>query len=84
MNNKCPWHEKCRNGADGCWSSEPEKCIRFLPLEGTNLSEIRGIVETPPEVDTDRFSQYFSNWVDSMGWSYCGMISPYKDDDEVV
>ena len=79
-NSKCPWHDKCRNGADGCWILEPEKCVRFLPLEGTNLININGTIETPHEIDIDKFSQYFSNWIDGMGWSFCGSMSPYTDE----
>lgn len=73
----CPWSKKCRNGNDGCYFQDPENCIRFLPIEGTNISEISVIVETPPEIDNDKFSQYFINWIDSMGWSFCGSISSY-------
>ncbi len=79
---KCPWHNKCRNGGDGCWFENPEKCIRFLPTEGTNLTEINGIIETPPNIDTDKFSQYFMNWIDSMGWSFCGSFVEYKEEDD--
>ena len=78
---KCPWYKNCRNGDDGCYSTEPEKCIRFLPLEGTNLTKISGIIETPPEIDCDKFTQYFINWVDSMGWSFCGHLSTYTEED---
>ena len=82
---KCPYYKKCRNGYEGCWttSDEPvEACVRFLPLEGTNLTEIKGVVETPPNIDYDKFSQYFTNWVDSMGWSFCGTFYRYEDNDE--
>ena len=80
-NKKCPWYNKCRNGGDGCWSLEPENCVRFLPTEGTNLTEINCVVETPPEIDHDKFSQYFSNWIEAMGWSLYGMIEPYVEDE---
>jgi hypothetical protein len=81
MENKCSWQMKCRNGGDGCFSIEPESCVRFMPLEGTNLTEIDVIVETPPNVDDDKFAQYFMNWIDSMGWSFCGTISKYEDEE---
>lgn len=84
MGKKCSWYKKCRNGGDGCWSVEPQNCVRFLPIEGTNLTEINGIVETPPNIDDDKFNQYFINWIESMGWSFCGIFNKYeeKDDDE--
>ena len=78
---KCPWHNKCRNGGDGCWAAEPKNCVRFMPLDGTNLTEINGIIETPPEVDYDKFSQHFTNWIESMGWSFCGSFNRYKDEE---
>lgn len=80
---KCPWNNKCRNGGDGCWTSAPEDCVRFLPTEGTNLTSISGIVETPPDVDYDKFSQYFMNWIDMMGWSFCGHFGEEKESQEV-
>ena len=78
---RCPWHKNCRNGSDGCYSAEPETCVRFLPLNGTNLTKIAGVVETPPEIDLDKFSQYFTNWIESMGWSFAGGFSPYKEEE---
>ena len=79
---KCPWSKKCQNGGDGCWCRELEKCVRFLPVEGTNLTEIKGVVETPPGVDYDQFSQHFSNWIEAMGWSFCGSFGKYEEKDE--
>ena len=76
--NKCSWYKKCRNGAEDCFAVNPENCVRFMPLEGTNLTEINGIIETPPDVDDDKFSQYFINWIESMGWSFCGATRKYK------
>ena len=75
----CPQRNKCRNGGGDCWTLEPEKCVRYLPLEGTNLTEINGIVETPPDIDYDKFNQYFTNWIDSMGWSFCGSFMKYEE-----
>ena len=77
----CPWSKKCRNGGDGCWSREPESFVRYLPLEGTNLTEINGVVETPPDIDYDKFNQYFTNWIDSMGWSFCGSFMKYEEEE---
>lgn len=77
---KCPWAKTCRNGGDGCYAREPENCVRFMPIMGTNLTEINGVVETPPNVDYDKFSQYFTNWIDSMGWSFCGSFGPAKEE----
>lgn len=78
---KCPWKDKCRNGGDGCYSREPESCVRFMPTEGTNCTEIDGIVETPPDIDDDKFAQYFMNWIDSMGWSFCGSFKKFEEKD---
>ena len=77
---KCPAWKTCRNGADGCWEYDPKLCVRFLPLEGTHVTEISGCIETPPNVDSYAFAQYFSNWIESMGWSHCCMIRPYKEE----
>lgn len=81
-NVKCPWNEYCQNGYEGCYNKEPENCIRFMPHEGTNLTDISGTVETPPGIDSEKFGQYFTNWIESMGWSFCGVIAPYDDEDE--
>lgn len=80
-NQKCPWHNKCRNGGDGCFHANPEKCVRFLPLEGTNLTEVDFIVETPPHIDSCAFSEMFWNWIECMGWSGCGSTRPYVEED---
>ena len=79
---KCPWSNKCRNGGGDCWTKEPENCVRYLPTEGTNLTSIDGIVETPPEIDDDKFIQYFTNWLDMMGWSFCGSFKKYEEDSD--
>ena len=79
---KCPWHNKCRNGGEGCYARKPENCVRFMPIDGTNLTEIDGIIETPPEIDDDKFCQYFINWIESMGWSFCGSCKKYEDEDD--
>lgn len=79
---KCPWHNKCRSGDDGCFTREPENCVRFMPIDGTNLTEIDGIIETPPEIDNDKFGQYFINWIESMGWSFCGTLKKYEEDED--
>ena len=81
-NEKCVWSDKCQNGADGCWTLEPENCVRFMPLEGTNLTEVKGFVETPPDINNDKFIQHFMNWIESMGWHFCGSFKPYEDDED--
>lgn len=80
MAKKCSWYKKCLNGGQGCWSAEPKSCVRYLPTEGTNLTEINGVIETPPNIDEDKFSQYFTNWIDSMGWCFCGSFKEYKEE----
>ena len=77
---KCPWNEYCRNSDQGCYAREPENCIRFMPLEGTNLIDLNGTVETPPGIDSSKFDQYFINWIESMGWNFCGVIAPYDEE----
>lgn len=44
MRNRCSWRMKCRNGDEGCFARNPANCVRFMPLEGTNLTKIDGIV----------------------------------------
>jgi hypothetical protein len=53
-----------------------------MPLHNTNLTKIIGVVETPPEIDYDKFNQYFVNWITSMGWSFCGGCSPCENEKE--
>jgi hypothetical protein len=79
---KCSWRNKCRNGNEGCYAREPNNCVRFMPTKGTNLTKIDGIVETPPNVDDDKFGQYFINWIESMGWSFCGCINKYEEKED--
>lgn len=76
---KCGYADVCRNGGDGCFTHEPSKCVRFLPIKGTNLTHIDMVIETPPDIDYDKCSQIFSNWVESLGWSVCGSANPYKE-----
>lgn len=78
--NKCLWADKCSNGNDNCYTIEPQNCVRFMPLVGTNLTTINGVVETPPEIDADKFNQYFINWIESMGWSFCGGTDSYEEE----
>lgn len=80
-NELCPWHKDCRNGTSGCYSVNPENCVRFLPITGTNFTKITGVVETPPEIDCNKFNQYFINWVESMGWNFCGGFSPCENEE---
>ncbi len=75
----CAYHDKCQNGSDGCYSLKPETCVRFLPLDGTNLIKINGVIETPPHIDSDIFSQLFSNWMDSLGYSFSVSMTDYYD-----
>lgn len=75
----CAYHNKCQNGGDGCYSLNPENCVRFLPLDGTNLIKIDGVIETPPNIDADVFSQLFNNWIDSLGYSFTISMTDYSD-----
>ena len=47
--------------------------------ENTNFIHIDGVVEVPPGVDADIFSQQFINWIDSLGYYFGGGISPAND-----
>ena len=57
------------------------KCVCFLSKYKTNLTNVNMIFETNYDIDTETFSQKLANWVESNGWSYCGSISPYKDEE---
>lgn len=74
----CSRYKDCQHGNSGCYASTPETCVRFLPLKSTHLTTITGTVETPPEIDDDKFNQYFINWIESMGWKFNGIISPHE------
>ena len=81
-NKKCPCWMKCQNGGDGCYHREPEKCVRYLPLEGTHLTKIDFTIETPPHIDYDILSDMFGNWLDCMGWRGIGFVEPYEEEEE--
>lgn len=81
MNKKCVHYQTCQNGNEGCIANPLHRCVRFLPITNTNYTKISGVVETPPEVDDDVFSQLFVNWIDSMGWKFAGGTSPYYVED---
>ena len=66
----------CKNNNGNCWQKQEAKCVRYLPEKNTNFIKIEGVVETPPEVDADRFGQMFINWVESLGYVFGGGISP--------
>ena len=73
--------KECMNRYSGCWKSEnTNKCVRFLPEHKTNLTNIDGVIITPPEVDSDAVSQVFINWIESLGWQYCGSFRPYEEE----
>ena len=80
-NKKCYYYNACQNGSNGCFCRKGDKCVRFLPLEGTNVIKIEGYIETQPEIDIDIFSQMFINWIESMGWNWCCILSPYEEDE---
>ena len=70
----------CQNSVDNCWIAEGHMCVRYLPERHTNLTNIKGIIETPPEVTSDMACQMFTNWIDSLGWHFTGSSAPYKED----
>lgn len=70
----------CQNGGEGCWISDKEICVRYLPLKNTNLTKIDGVIETPPNIDNDAACQMFVNWIDSLGWKFTGQTYTYEFD----
>jgi len=72
----------CQNSGGDCCVAKGASCVRFLPIEGTNLTNIDGTIETPPDVNLDTFSEMFMNWIDSMGWKACVIFKPYQDENE--
>lgn len=70
----------CQHKGGKCRVVEGGGCIKYLPLKNTNFIRIDGVVEVPPEVDTDIFSQQFINWIESLGYYFGGGISPANDD----
>ena len=45
-NKRCHYYNACQNGSNGCFCRKGDKCVRFLPLEGTNVIKIEGYIET--------------------------------------
>lgn len=77
---KCYYHKICQNGNGGCYCEKDYKCVRFLPVEGTNITHITGYIETPPNIDYSMFCDIFTNWIDSLGWQYCGIVEPCEEE----
>ena len=77
---KCVAHNICQNGNEGCTTRDPNRCIRYLPLSGTNLTKISYIIETPPHIDWEMCSDMLTNWIDSMGWHICGIAEKYEEE----
>jgi len=82
MIERCPRCDECQNGASDCTTVEPDKCVRFMPIEGTNYTKIIGFVETQPDIDSDKFMQYFTNWIESMGWFFCGTVHEMENNED--
>lgn len=80
---KCPHYKICRNGNGGCVnvSTNPQECVRYMPLEGTHLTEVNLTIETPPHIDSDKCSQILLNIIDGLGWLMAGTIKPLEDED---
>ena len=70
----------CQHKKSKCWVIEGEGCIKYLPIENTNFIHIDGVVETPPGINEDIFSQQFINWIESLGYCFGGGISIADDD----
>ena len=65
----------CKHRKDRCWVIEGKGCVKYLPIGNTNFIRIDGIVETPPAVDADVFTQQLINWLESLGYYFSGGIS---------
>lgn len=72
--------KSCTNNAEWCWTSDSSPCVKFMPKFRTNFTELHGIIETQPEITADMFYQHFMNWIESMGWHFCGSMKPYKEE----
>lgn len=70
----------CQNSGNNCWIAEGNICVRYLPERNTNLTDIDGIIETPPGITHEMVDQMFINWIESLGWHFCGSFAPYKED----
>ena len=63
----------CQHKKNKCRVIDGLGCIKYLPCENTNFIHIDGVVETPPEVDEDIFTQQFINWIESLGYNFGGL-----------
>ena len=75
---------KCQHAHVDCVPSHAVLCTRFLPNEGTNLVELKGVIEVQPDIDSDKFADLLVDWVEDNGWKIACIVSPYKEevDDE--
>ena len=48
----------------------------------TKEFEIYGCIETPADVDMDRISEEFIQWIESKGWFFGGGFRELKDEPE--
>ena len=48
----------------------------------TKEFEIYGCIETPADVDMDRISEEFIQWIESKGWFFGGSFRELKDEPE--
>lgn len=44
--------------------------------------DIDGIITVPDGTDIDKFTDEFLAWIESKGYTFGGVIGPYKDEDE--
>lgn len=45
-----------------------------------NMTKIAGVVSTPADIDYDKFNQCFIDWIELMGWEFCGMVAPIEEE----
>lgn len=73
--------DMCQHAFEDCVPSHVVACIRFLPNEGTNLVEFKGVMEVPPDIDSDKFADLLGDWVKENGWKMCSIVQPYAEEE---
>lgn len=72
--------DKCQHAFEDCIPCHVVLCTRFLPNEGTNLVDFKGVMEVPPDIDSDKFADLLTDWVEDNGWKMCSIVQPYEDE----
>lgn len=80
MKKKSKTCSTCQHNNLKCWMREGEYCIKYLSCENTNIININGVVETPPDIADDVLLKRFINWIESLGYNFGGGVSMNEDD----